>query len=116
MTKKRIELVCPSCGAAEMCRDANTRWSVEKQDWEVSGVYDTMTCDACGAETYECSEIDLDTLPEESSDEWLALAKDAFAKKEAGYKLRVDAEKYLAWAYLELGYGKKERKNPPDPD
>jgi hypothetical protein len=97
----RIELLCPSCGAADMTRDACARWNVETGDWELSAIYDTMTCDACGDETYECAEIDLDTLPEEGSDEWLARAKDAAEKTaETGCVLPTIGERYLAWAYL----------------
>lgn len=92
MTK--IELLCPTCGAADMTRDACARWNVETGDWELSATYDTMTCDSCGDETYECAEIDPDTLPEEGSDEWLALCSVATAKPSSRRSL---TEKYVVW-------------------
>jgi predicted RNA-binding Zn-ribbon protein involved in translation (DUF1610 family) len=106
----RIELLCPSCGAADITRDACARWNAETGDWELSATYDTMTCDACGDETYECSEVDLDTLPEEDTDEWHALAKAAVEKVgKYGRGMATTAEKYLAWAYVEFGYSEKSK-------
>lgn len=54
----RTKLVCPHCGSGNIIRDAAARWDGEK--WELSCVYDNMTCDDCGSDFYEATE-----LPEE---------------------------------------------------
>ena len=43
--------VCKSCGADRISRDACLRWDIETQSWELSGLYDSVTCDLCGAES-----------------------------------------------------------------
>ena len=97
----KIELLCPTCGAADMTRDACARWNAETGAWELSSTYDVMTCDACGNEHYECAEIDLDTLPEEGSDEWLALAN---AAEKTPDDQRTLMQKCLLWKAHEEGY------------
>lgn len=97
----RIELLCPYCGAADMVRDGAARWNAETGNWELSCTYDMMTCDACGDETYECGEVDLDTLPEEGTPAWNAVAN--AAEKTADDK-RTLVQKYLIWKAQEEGY------------
>ncbi len=48
--RKRVELRCPSCGSSEIRKDAKVEWSVDDQDWELFGVYDSGFCDSCGAD------------------------------------------------------------------
>lgn len=47
----KITPTCRHCGSREVTRDAVVRWCGEKQDWEVSGVFDNADCDHCGGET-----------------------------------------------------------------
>lgn len=47
----QVKPICPHCGADELVRDACVRWDVETQTWEVSGIYDSTTCNLCGAES-----------------------------------------------------------------
>lgn len=44
----RITMVCADCGSDEVACDASARWSVETQQWELSGLFDNGGCDACG--------------------------------------------------------------------
>lgn len=98
---KGVELLCPTCGAADMARDASAKWNAAEGEWELSCTYDVMTCDVCGEETYECEELDLSTLPEEGADDWIELAKAGLAKPREQRSLR---EKYLAWRAAEGRY------------
>ena len=52
-----MKLLCPHCHSDNIIRDASARWNGE--EWELSGVYDVMTCDDCCAEFYEANEIKL---------------------------------------------------------
>jgi hypothetical protein len=97
----KIELVCPTRGAADMVRDAAARWNAETQEWERSSIYDVMTCDSCGEETYECGEVDLDTLPNEDSHDWIVLAN---AAEKTPNDKRTLTQKYLIWKAHEEGY------------
>ncbi|WP_157217986.1 hypothetical protein [Flavisphingomonas formosensis] len=45
-----VRPICPKCGSDDIVRDACARWSVEAQLWELEGIYDCQTCNACGAE------------------------------------------------------------------
>lgn len=44
----KVVIVCRQCGSEEVTRDAVVRWSVEDQDWQVSGIFDNADCDHCG--------------------------------------------------------------------
>ena len=48
-----IKVVCPDCGSDNVTRDACARWSVQTQDWILSTVYDDITCNDCGRESFE---------------------------------------------------------------
>lgn len=46
--------VCPRCGSDNVAADAAARWNVERQEWEVSNVFDKgHGCDDCGAPDIE---------------------------------------------------------------
>ncbi len=46
----KIKMTCPYCGSDDVNRDCLGRWSVERQNWEVSSELDTMQCEACDRE------------------------------------------------------------------
>jgi transcription elongation factor Elf1 len=55
---KRIP-VCPRCGSDNVAADAAARWNRERQEWEVSNVFDKgHGCDDCGAENIEFAWVD----------------------------------------------------------
>jgi hypothetical protein len=54
---QKVKLVCPKCGSEDISRDASAHWSVETQSWEISGVFDDMSCNYCDAEFNEAEEI-----------------------------------------------------------
>ena len=58
-TLKLRWMTCPKCGSYSMTRDACARWEADADDWSLSSVYDVMTCDDCGAETYEARVTDV---------------------------------------------------------
>jgi Zn finger protein HypA/HybF involved in hydrogenase expression len=43
----KIQYVCPYCGSNDISADANATWSIEKQEWEISGIHDTFWCNNC---------------------------------------------------------------------
>lgn len=46
-----VAMVCPSCGDREnVVRDAFASWNEETQEWELLSVYDSFSCNSCGAE------------------------------------------------------------------
>jgi hypothetical protein len=51
--------VCPRCGSDNVAADAAARWNRERQEWEVSNVFDNgHGCDDCGAEYFEFAWVD----------------------------------------------------------
>lgn len=51
MSKKKAKLVrpiCSVCGSEEVRRDAYAAWDVEKQEWVLLTVFDTVDCEQCG--------------------------------------------------------------------
>jgi hypothetical protein len=46
-----INIVCEHCGSDDIIRDANARWDTLNQCWDLAGVMDNATCEACGEET-----------------------------------------------------------------
>lgn len=49
---RMIEIVCDHCGSPDVTKDATASWSVEKQAWVLSGVFDKPNwCEACEGET-----------------------------------------------------------------
>ncbi len=92
-------LVCPTCGSADVSKDACARWDSATNAWELSSTYDVMTCDDCGDEFYELDEIEEAQLP--PADERCAKAEDAAKRTaEAGCALSTAVERYLAWTHL----------------
>lgn len=43
--------VCNRCGRDTLVRDASAQWDSDRQRWEISGVYDSTTCESCHAES-----------------------------------------------------------------
>lgn len=50
-TAKPIEPVCRECGSTELTRDAFAEWDRDTQQWVLSAVYESTTCQACDAES-----------------------------------------------------------------
>lgn len=42
---------CRHCGSGRISRDANACWDEESQSWSLLAVYDSQTCEQCGAES-----------------------------------------------------------------
>jgi hypothetical protein len=47
----KIKKVCNYCGSEDVTQDANTKWSVEKQQWEISDMIPSDYCNNCEGET-----------------------------------------------------------------
>lgn len=47
-----IQIVCRTCGSAEVLRDAFAEWDPDEQEWTLASVYDDAVCEGrCGGET-----------------------------------------------------------------
>lgn len=55
----KVKLLCPSCGADAVMRDAFATWDEDAQEWELHSVYDTFACNSCGAEFKEPTEEEI---------------------------------------------------------
>lgn len=44
-------IVCTHCQSINVLRDAYACWNFASQDWELSSVYDDLTCGDCGEST-----------------------------------------------------------------
>lgn len=51
MSARRIDIHCKHCGSRDVRRDADARWNLATQAWELAAVYDHATCEQCGGET-----------------------------------------------------------------
>lgn len=51
MSVATIEFRCKSCGSTSVQVDATAVWCLEKQQFELAGVMDNMSCQACGFES-----------------------------------------------------------------
>ena len=49
---------CPSCYSSDIVIDAAAVWSSERDQWELAGTQDTITCNACGRETETTVDFD----------------------------------------------------------
>jgi hypothetical protein len=45
-----VTMKCPSCGSANVAKDALAHWDETTQSWEICGTYDNETCLDCEAE------------------------------------------------------------------
>jgi len=55
--KPKVKPVCKACGSDEISCDATARWDIDIQNWELSGTFDSKTCDQCGYEKDYCDWI-----------------------------------------------------------
>jgi hypothetical protein len=55
----KIKMVCPYCGGDDVGRDATVRWNIEKQDWELSGIFDDGFCDDCSTDVKSFNEVEV---------------------------------------------------------
>ncbi|RIA46212.1 hypothetical protein DFR49_0745 [Hephaestia caeni] len=46
-----FEPVCKRCGSTDLSRDASAVWDIDGQRWNLCGVYDSTTCQACTSES-----------------------------------------------------------------
>ncbi|WP_240502341.1 hypothetical protein [Sphingomonas panacis] len=46
-----VRPLCRTCGSDNLARDAAARWDIIIQDWTITGLFDSTTCDDCGAES-----------------------------------------------------------------
>jgi len=51
-----MKLLCPHCHSENITRDACAAWNPETNNWELSGVYDDMSCNDCGEDFNEAKE------------------------------------------------------------
>lgn len=58
---EKIQIVCGTCGSADVRRDAWAEWDTDKQDWVGGAVFDAGHCEVCEGET---------SLEEVPLDEW----------------------------------------------
>jgi predicted RNA-binding Zn-ribbon protein involved in translation (DUF1610 family) len=52
-----MKLLCPYCGSENIVRDAYAEWDSEANEWVLRSVYDDMSCDDCGKEFKEATEV-----------------------------------------------------------
>lgn len=48
---EKIQIVCSTCGSADVRRDAWAEWEPEKQEWVLGAVYDDGHCEVCAGES-----------------------------------------------------------------
>jgi len=48
--RTKVTMKCPSCGSANVAKDALAHWDETTQSWEICGTYDNETCLDCEAE------------------------------------------------------------------
>ncbi len=46
-----LQPLCRKCGSENLARDAAARWDIAIQDWMITGLFDSTSCDDCGAES-----------------------------------------------------------------
>ena len=46
----RFTIHCSNCGGQNIRADAYAEWNFERQEWELSNVFDARICDDCGHE------------------------------------------------------------------
>lgn len=42
--------ICTTCGSDNVRLNADTAWNVQRQRWEITELFDSSTCEACGCE------------------------------------------------------------------
>lgn len=47
----RIKIICCACGSEDIVRDAVATFNEQTQEWELAGVHDCESCNACGHES-----------------------------------------------------------------
>ena len=68
----RIRIVCEECGSDDIVRDANARWNVETQEWELTNAFDKPNW--CESEV--CNGAEIRTVEEEWDEvkqDWVAV-------------------------------------------
>ena len=53
-----VKMVCAVCGSEDVKTDANARWSVVKQEWEVVDVYIDNAW--CNSDTCDGAEVEIE--------------------------------------------------------
>ena len=46
-----VRPLCRNCGSENLACDAAARWDIAIQDWTITGLFDSTSCDDCGAES-----------------------------------------------------------------
>ena len=46
-----VQPLCRNCGSENLARDAAARWDIAVQDWTITGLFDSTSCDDCSAES-----------------------------------------------------------------
>ena len=50
--KKKVQMVCGTCGSTDVLSDAYAQWNTETQAWELSSLFDKgAVCNVCDGET-----------------------------------------------------------------
>ena len=49
--RKRLAIICGTCGSDEVSRDAWANWDVAKQEWVLGSVFDAGFCHRCECES-----------------------------------------------------------------
>ncbi len=70
MSEPKMQIVCGTCGSADVRRDAWAEWDSEKQDWVLGSVFDDGHCNVCEGES------SLDEVPLTEWNEQLVEAKE----------------------------------------
>ena len=48
--KKKLNMVCKTCGSDQVVRDAWAEWEPESQQWTLQNVFDYAYCESCEGE------------------------------------------------------------------
>jgi hypothetical protein len=52
MGKKKISIICSSCGSKNVMRDAWAEWDEDAQDWTLHSTLDQGYCEDCEGEAH----------------------------------------------------------------
>jgi predicted Zn-ribbon and HTH transcriptional regulator len=55
-----VRFLCPQCKADAVLRDAFAEWDEETQEWSLSSVFDSFSCNSCGAEFKDPDEEEIE--------------------------------------------------------
>lgn len=94
----KIQIVCSTCGSANVRRDAWAEWQPETQEWVLGSVFDYGDCDVCSGES---------RLEEVGFDDWYRALNDDHELRGVSFRARqLEGGTYEAELHLADGSSK----------